>query len=221
VRTLSIDAFFLDVPTYRGLPSTLMANMARMSEMMGISAGPRGALSSACVSAHQDAPHACLLPPVLYEHVRTPVFILQTTFDQWQIANVVGLPWSNCVVSNQRAECNKSESAEQERYVIDFGSKLRDSLDRFASASTRRGNGGFVSSCICHYHCPYGNLTLPEGGATGVALFEAWLRGDDGSTGRVVMDRSTRPNGDGELVRMLPSSGLEPLYAQPCTPLSQ
>ena len=104
VRALPIDAFFLDAQSYLGTPSGLTTSMARMTAMMGISAGPTGALAPACVDAHQHAPHLCLLPPVLQEFVRTPFFLLQTTFDQWQLANVLGLPWSNCIVSNHRAE---------------------------------------------------------------------------------------------------------------------
>ena len=117
--------------------------------------------------------------------------------------------------------CNKTQSSEQEQHVIAFGKTLRDTLDPIVKTAASRGIGGFVTSCICHYHCAYGNLTLPQGGPTGVELFEAWLRGDAGTAGRVVIDGSLKPNGNGDLIKNLPTSGLTPLYAQPCTPLSQ
>jgi hypothetical protein len=217
VRALAIDGFFIARPNRHGAPSPFSADMARMMDMMHITGGLGGALPEACIKDHPAAPHKCLLPAVLQQYIATPFFLMQTKFDQWQLANVVGLGWSNCIISNHRPECNTSETAEQQPLVRQFGRDLLADLAPVVSSALARGNGGFVSSCICHYRCPYGNLSLPRGGPSGSALFAAWLRGDPDTAGRFVIDNSLAPNGDGALLA-LPKSGLAPLYAQPCTP---
>lgn len=220
VRGLPIDGFFISRPSYLGQASRFEANFRKMVRTMRITGGPGGALPRACVADNPEAPEKCLLSAVLQSYVRTPFFLMQTKFDQWQLANVVGLPWSNCIISNHNADCNSTESTQQQPHVLTFARELLDDLAPLISSAAERGNSGFVSSCICHYRCPYGNLTMPSGGPSATAFFEAWLQGEPGANGRFLVDGSKYPNGDGALLK-LPSSGLSPLYAQSCTPLSK
>ena len=156
-----------------------------------MSFGRDGALKPECKAAFPDAPWRCFMAPHMQPFIRTPFFMLQSKFDFWQLGNVLAIG-DNCIFG--RHPCNSS--AAERNAVLQYGADfLRQIQPVFANP---RRNGGFITSCICHYHCPYGNLTSPSG-VTASELYGAFVNatmanGSSSELGGFTVDPSTIPN---------------------------
>jgi hypothetical protein len=65
------------------------------NRMNGTNAVPRS-----CLTAHLDDPALCLFAEVISQTVKTPVFAQQSTYDSWQIANILGKQPSDTAAIN-------------------------------------------------------------------------------------------------------------------------
>eukprot|EP01052_Picozoa_sp_SAG31_P001350 SAG31_NODE_46_length_30980_cov_226.095107_10_plen_270_part_00 len=197
-----VDGFFLDHDDFRhdGLNFTFHNRyMYFMMNMTFASRGSSGALDPDCYIAFPHEPWKCFLAPHMQRFIRAPWFMMQSKFDFWQLGNVLMLPNTNCVVNGRRKRCE--DTPDEVAAVLQYGVDTLQQMQQLINTHVQRRIGGFITSCICHYHCPYGlgrNIT-----AEGVSSSEAyaiWYNGVMNGTsivGSFVVDNSTRPNGDG------------------------
>ena len=99
-----------------------------------------------CLKAYStaDAWH-CLLAPFLLEHIETPIFIMNSAYDAWQIVNNnVGC------VSLPKKPCNDTS-------VQQYGEKLKERVKQGLRNKTKRfhphvvnANGAYIDSCYVH-----------------------------------------------------------------------
>ncbi|XP_057772744.1 pectin acetylesterase 8-like isoform X3 [Salvia miltiorrhiza] len=88
-------------------------------------------------------PNLCLFPEYFAGDIETPLFILESAFDQFQLGSVVGSHSFSCL--NNLMSCNSTELG----LMRDFRRTLIETLVELKNSSNR---GMFVHSCYLHPH---------------------------------------------------------------------
>ncbi|CAN1219286.1 Pectin acetylesterase 12 [Linum perenne] len=108
--------------------------------------GVRNNLPSACTNRLN--PTLCFFPQRVISSVKTPLFLLNTAYDSWQIQSSLAPPsadphgyWINC--KKNHAKCTQS----QLQFLQGFRTRMLTSVRRF---SMYRKNGLFINSCFAH-----------------------------------------------------------------------
>ncbi|KAL2453382.1 Pectin acetylesterase 11 [Abeliophyllum distichum] len=102
-------------------------------------------LPSSCTSKRN--PGLCLFPEYLVNDIQTPLFLVNSLFDQWQIKENLDprpgdeLGWENCTT-----DLNLCSSSQLET-IKDFGMDFVKSLLGLGNTSSR---GMFINSCYSH-----------------------------------------------------------------------
>jgi len=182
-HALPIVGYFLDHTTFSH--DTQNSYPARMEYVFGMqNVGSSGAVSPYCLSAYPEDPHLCFLAPHLLPFIETPLFVLNSKYDQWQLTNELQSDWKT----------EETQSA-VEAYGNDFLSALLPLVKE-------TGNGGFITSCICH-GCAWDKLSLngTVGGtpisANGYSWYALWASGLGEEGVQVLAVDPRGPNGDG------------------------
>ncbi|XP_021897202.1 pectin acetylesterase 3-like isoform X2 [Carica papaya] len=105
-------------------------------------------LPSFCTS-HLD-PTSCFFPQNLIANIKTPMFLLNSAYDTWQIQASLAPPsadpkgyWNECKKDHLR--CNSS----QIQFLQDFRNQMLNVIDVFSKSSQ---TGLFINSCFAHCH---------------------------------------------------------------------
>ena len=106
--------------------------MKNVYQMQNVTFGEDGALSPACLAKHQDDPHLCFMAPHMVETIQTPLFILNSRFDEWQLVNIFQSTW---------------ETKTQMAGVLAYGQAF---LDQFQPVLDSNIHGSIIGTCICH-----------------------------------------------------------------------
>ena len=130
-----------------------------------------------CVAALGDEPWRCIFAQNSLTYIETPLFVLNSKYDSWQMAFELGLKGSF-------SAWNASERASAIQYSHDFAATLT-ATGALWSSSPR--HGGFITACQSHCDAGTGAWTStylpPAPGGAGPALtpslaFAAWLSGN-------------------------------------------
>ena len=157
---LADSGFFLDWNATRPTQAThsfdddLRSNFALMESSKGV--------NQACVAAHHDAPSDCAFASAVLPHTSTPLFVLQSAFDSWQ------LQW-------EHGEARKPDYAALNAY----GAQLTQAL-RLASGQRDRV-GGFVERC--YHHCTTRTLWSAAPTIGGLPAVSAFSRAGGAAAG--------------------------------------
>ncbi|KAL1551570.1 [Wnt protein] O-palmitoleoyl-L-serine hydrolase [Salvia divinorum] len=125
------EAFFSDVVSTHGLTNTL---------------------PTSCTSKFR--PTLCLFPENLVQDIKTPLFLMESSFDSYQIGENVFSPsdksprWANC--THNLMFCNWTEIKIMKDFRYTFINTLKSTI---TDSSSRRGY--FVHSCYRHGHMAY------------------------------------------------------------------
>ncbi|MFS8030222.1 putative pectinacetylesterase/NOTUM [Helianthus anomalus] len=87
-------------------------------------------------------------------YVQTPVFILHSTYDTFQVQNILATPQAD--PSGQFTKCKQDIntcSTDQIQKLQDFRSEFLEALLVAQNGSSRRG--WFVNNCFTHGQCEY------------------------------------------------------------------
>lgn len=141
VKCLSDAGLFLDaIDVSRG-----RALRKFFSGVVGLQ-GVQKNLPRICTN-HLD-PTSCFFPQNLIAGVRTPLFILNTAYDSWQIQSSLAPSsadphgfWHDCRLNH--AKCTTS----QIQYLQGFRNQMLNAIKGFSRA---RQNGLFINSCFAH-----------------------------------------------------------------------
>lgn len=110
-KAMPKSGFFLASVNYQDKP-VYIDEMEYVWKMQNVS---RGTVNSACVDANRDAPHRCMFAPYTYPHIRTPILVLNSIYDSWQLGNILNLP---CTSKGPRS-CNVQEIQDANGYRAD------------------------------------------------------------------------------------------------------
>eukprot|EP00252_Welwitschia_mirabilis_P010442 TRINITY_DN23710_c0_g1_i1.p1 TRINITY_DN23710_c0_g1~~TRINITY_DN23710_c0_g1_i1.p1 ORF type:complete len:267 (+),score=33.71 TRINITY_DN23710_c0_g1_i1:406-1206(+) len=104
-------------------------------------------LPRTCTSFYSD-PVMCFFPQYLYPYITTPMFVLNSAYDTWQIHNIL-VP-SAADPDGTWSECKKTFSHCTEAQIEKMTEYRGLMLDALASVMMSRTSGMFIDSCIIH-----------------------------------------------------------------------
>jgi len=146
-----------------------------------------GALLPSCLKSFPSEPHYCFMSPHMEKFIKTPFFVFNSKYDEWQMVNILQAP---CYKNHQNA-CTDSE----QKAVMQYG---KDFMTQFDSVESDKGHGGFITSCVCH-GCSWDSLTKSEASQeTAMDAYLAWINGKTTGAGSFHIDQRG-PNGDGTI----------------------
>ncbi|KAL1558144.1 [Wnt protein] O-palmitoleoyl-L-serine hydrolase [Salvia divinorum] len=122
-----------------------LANITGLHFAHVIATHELGALLPRSCTSTRD-PNLCLFPEYLVEDVSTPLFLVETTFDSFQIAYSFvprSIQWGGCSVD--LAQCNSTKIG----IIEEFRPIFLKTLLKLDKSSSR---GMFVDSCYLHTH---------------------------------------------------------------------
>ncbi|ONK67161.1 uncharacterized protein A4U43_C06F16650 [Asparagus officinalis] len=141
VKCLADAGLFLDVLDVAG-GHTMRTFFDGVVSLQGVGKN----LPGYCTS-HMDAT-SCFFPQNLVANIRTPLFLLNTAYDVWQLqaslAPAISDPhgsWRQCKLDS--AKCN----ANQINFLQGFRNEMLNALKSFSTAAE---NGLFINSCFAH-----------------------------------------------------------------------
>ncbi|XP_074295459.1 pectin acetylesterase 8-like [Silene latifolia] len=105
-------------------------------------------LPEACTS--KFSPELCMLPQYAARYIQTPLFLLNSAYDAWQISNILiqGVvdadgKWRNCLISGI-SRCSDSQNQALKCFKKQFLAGLSTICDNNPTT------GFFINSCFCH-----------------------------------------------------------------------
>jgi len=147
--------------------------------MQNLTFGADGSLNPACEAMHPDDPHLCFMAPHMVATIKTPLFMLNSRFDEWQLVNIFQSTW----------QTNDTMAA-----VLEYGESFLQQLAPVLESSI---HGGIIGTCICHCQPMVGlrkNSSVPVPFTT---LYADWYYGvTKGGHDSVSIDFSL-PNSNG------------------------
>lgn len=201
VRAAPVVGFFLDVDNFKhtngnesghGGPNTLEwvmpgtgANYTTWMEyiytMQNLTFGVDGGLTKACEASFPDEPHLCFMSPHMSQFIETPLFMFNSRFDAWQLANEFQSHWN---------------TAEEQAGVIKYGTTFLQELSALRKVNDKnKKHGGMITTCICH-GCPWADLELDN--KSSYEHYADWFYGKVSGDAAFHIDYRN-PNGNGTL----------------------
>jgi hypothetical protein len=138
VGALPDSGFFLNATDFASNAYEYGAQMADAWTLHNASAGTH----QGCVASLHSA--ACIMAPYVLPFVKTPIFILNSFYDSWQMGNVVGVDspsFQNCA-SHGPAGCNASELVAANRFQAQLVAQVM--------AGVKKTDGYALESCWAH-----------------------------------------------------------------------
>lgn len=167
--------------------------------MQNITHGTGGVLNDQCVEELGVASrHLCMLSPQLQRHVTAPFFLFTSSYDSWQLRNILGLVCVQSLSPDKTTtlpaeqDCTSGEQDIIEAFNDQFLSEMNE-LARLRNFQ----HGAMITSCICH-DCPWEELVLDH--KSGVQLYVDWYNGVKDSQLNFHVDKGPA-NGGGKLLK--------------------
>uniref|UniRef100_A0A6B2L7E7 Pectin acetylesterase n=1 Tax=Arcella intermedia TaxID=1963864 RepID=A0A6B2L7E7_9EUKA len=138
--------YFMDIPDVKGnyWIRSLYQNVLKMQNMTG-------SLDQGCITKYPSSNWECFFPAIYYQFIKTPLFIINTPYDTWQLGNILapngdGIDWNDCI--NGKQPCTSEQVAAFQKFH-------QDVLDSWAGAGVippvlPSQNGLFAPSCFIH-----------------------------------------------------------------------
>lgn len=129
-------------------------------------------------------PWNCIMAATAERFVQSPLFILQSKFDHFQLNAIAGLACMNPAQQGEpyappwvKPTCSAADVSTIRAYGADFMTELQHVL-----AGSEQHRGLFLSSCIIHgQSAPAAWIRTKVGGATPQQAFSSWYSGGEAS----------------------------------------
>ncbi|KAL1541912.1 [Wnt protein] O-palmitoleoyl-L-serine hydrolase [Salvia divinorum] len=159
VKCISDSGFFIQAEHLRGGLDNAINKFRKIVLFHELA----GFLPESCTQ--RLAPELCLFPENVVNDIQTPLFLLNSDFDQFQISVLV-LPnstneegWRDCKSNNSiLPSCTKNNSYlpcctdNQQQLITDFQASFLKTLEKLDDNPSR---GLFITSCYAHDFIPY------------------------------------------------------------------
>ena len=156
VKCMSDAGFFNDVLSYVAGSSVLQTEFTNVFTEQQL----RNGVNQACIAANPDNDEwKCMFPEYFISYIETPIFLLNSVYDSWQIPNVwltsgVGqnqgpssLPWSPCCYSNFPNNCTPNLMQILSSYA---NATLNDTRPAWLNNGPLPNVGTFITTCFIH-----------------------------------------------------------------------
>lgn len=130
------------------------------------------AVNGQCVKDFKTSPWYCMVGSVAANYVETPMFILNSHYDPWQLTTgIFGL--------NRKAIWEEgAATAELLPDVLQYGEDWLNVFQEFVDYTVAKGrpHGAYIQSCLCHGNCRSIKNSYYEGHPL-ASLFGQWYNG--------------------------------------------
>ena len=143
-KAAPVSGFFLFHATAAGV----LDYPTRMQYVYGMQ-NSSGGVNAACHVAMAPAEAwKCIFANYSYAHIKTPIFVINSAIDAWQMGNV----WKGdaACAKNDFNKCTAAEVADLNGYMGDFLLDLSSAGTASGATLAAPGNGAFVESCLEH-----------------------------------------------------------------------
>lgn len=106
-----------------------------------------GNINPDCLRHHRDDPSACLMAVHAAPFVKTPMFIMNSKHDAWQLVNLEGLEYRGIY---KKQEAIKLSWKRVRKHGQEFERQLKESLKN-------TNHSAYITSCVCHAACGLDN----------------------------------------------------------------
>nr|XP_009771153.1 PREDICTED: uncharacterized protein LOC104221731 [Nicotiana sylvestris] len=138
VKCISDAGFFVNIKTILGEP-----HIKQLYERVVTLHGSTKNLPRSCTSSYLD-PSLCFFPEYVVQHIRTPLFVINSAYDSWQINNSL-IPYNKWTYCKKDINvCSPSQIQTLQDFRVIFIRAVINGI-RLTSAS-----GYFITSCHSH-----------------------------------------------------------------------
>lgn len=144
-------------------------------------------LSAECMEEYHDRPWFCMVGSNAAHFVKTPMFVLNSKHDSWQLHNILGLDWH--ALQRESEGTGKLLPA-----VVEYGKDFMEQLDSFIHAGVhhKTDHAAYITSQICHASDCCFNTTLFQD-APVTKLLGRWYSGSAGGLEPAVFVENRKP----------------------------
>lgn len=138
--------FFIDYPTLITGTNDYARNIQAVVDLVNSPAVPLP--NARCMANETAAPHHCMMAEHLLSYIEVPLFISESLYDIWQLANILQVACMDTRVwpPGPISTCNSSEMVEINKFKDYTIAKLNHAFDM---QPTQRG----IWAPACPYHC--------------------------------------------------------------------
>ncbi|XP_065887895.1 uncharacterized protein [Dysidea avara] len=169
VHAIADAGYFLDAPNVNG-EMHIRERYQYVYKMQNCTGG----VNQDCIAANPTEEWKCFMAQYTYPHITTPIFLLNSRYDTYQINFILQL---HCHAPN----CSTDQMKEFMKYGNEF-------LVAAAPAITSKSNGVYIDSCQIHCQSlkeiPWSKFIV--GGQTMRDTFNAWLTNSTAMKSKVV-----------------------------------
>jgi len=154
--------FFIDGASIWGGAHIQSAAFERVSEFANVTGGLPDQVNAGCVAASTPSTRwTCFMAQYTYPHIRTPTFLLQSRWDEWQTQHVLApdpdvtvtvspyKPFAACILDPSTG-CNATQYAQWFGYGKTQFPEALAAARAAMPAKFAAANGGFITSCPIH-----------------------------------------------------------------------
>jgi len=143
-----------------------IANLKLLYEFHNIAAQ----MPAQCLADHWENPHYCMLGAYSTQYVQTPMFVMNSHYDAWQMYIFDGMGYDDVYDPPGGTIVPELKDA-----IAAYGEEWMSYFEKFENLDSKHAT--YVTSCICHNHCGEDNgffLDAVYDGKTLTELFGAW-----------------------------------------------
>ncbi|XP_042013847.1 pectin acetylesterase 8-like isoform X2 [Salvia splendens] len=141
VKCISDSGFFIRAEHLRGAQDNAIDNFRKVVLFHELAQF----LPESCTQ--RLAPELCFFPENVVNDIRTPLFLLNSDFDKYQISELVvpnKVDWNNCTAEfSKLSSCTEN----QQHIIMDFQTTFLETLEKLDDNPSR---GLFITSCYVH-----------------------------------------------------------------------
>merc|ERR1711957_415690 len=100
-----------------------------------------GGTNLKCLAAHAEEEWKCLMAPYIAEHIETPLFVMNSGYDAWQMEHILQ---TQCIPAPNRGPCSADQNATMQSFHDKFVKDIASVTDG------KPKNGVYVDSCYVH-----------------------------------------------------------------------
>eukprot|EP00747_Dinoflagellata_sp_TGD_P183632 gnl/TRDRNA2_/TRDRNA2_38625_c0_seq1.p1 gnl/TRDRNA2_/TRDRNA2_38625_c0~~gnl/TRDRNA2_/TRDRNA2_38625_c0_seq1.p1 ORF type:complete len:469 (-),score=34.34 gnl/TRDRNA2_/TRDRNA2_38625_c0_seq1:128-1534(-) len=112
-------------------------------------ANASGSFNTQCTAEHSDTPSDCIFPQHFAKYVNTPLFVIQSQYDKWQLRHILKL---KC--DPPKGDCDDA----QLKMFHQYRSRMMAALNASDLLHVRSGHGIFSEACITHSQTVSGHI---------------------------------------------------------------
>jgi hypothetical protein len=149
------SGFFVDYPSNKTGNNDYTTNIKAVVELANHGEVPLP--NDKCMAANPTNPHFCLMAEHLMHYITTPMIVVESLYDTWQLAHILQIPCTMGYWPPDLNKCNKDEMVEIEKFKAYTVNALKAAYDLAPMNRTI-----WSPSCPFHGFSHFGEVDDPQ-----------------------------------------------------------